>query len=73
MTETATRSYNAAADGLSISFVNAQQSAPNSISWARDSYSVLVPLRAAGSVTLEVDTYDNACNLNGPTCAPQRL
>ena len=53
------KSFNSIGSGLTLAFVDASGVTANSVTWASDISGVLVPSTPA--VTLEVDTYDDAC------------
>lgn len=53
---------NSIGNGLSLSFVDASAvNTPSNVQWVADSNSMSLVPNAPNAVTLEVDTYDNAC------------
>ena len=62
---TAPSSWNSMSDGLTLSFIDASSVTPTSIQWVQDISNVMEPVPPA--VTLEIDTFDDACGYSPST------
>jgi hypothetical protein len=59
--------WNGISDGFTLAFIDASSVTPNGIQWKADVSNVLVPA-GPSAVTLEIDTYDDACGTPGKPC-----
>jgi hypothetical protein len=58
--------WNSLSDGMTLAFIDASTAPLNGIPWRPDVANVLVPQPA--SVSLEIDTHDDACGAPGQPC-----